>query len=287
MIPYVRLQQASDRQLEAVLNDALDGAEAEIARAAGKTGVGAQARTSQMVALRQVAKKILKDVFDGTGEIVRQRQKDAAALAEDLLLRDEKGIWKIIEPSAEKRAKIGNDLRLTAARNIQATMKRVLETEQPLSSRVYKSQALAEGQVSKVVNRGIATGSSADDIARNVRDLIDPNVSGGVSYRAKTLARTEINNAFHAQSISDMKSRPWIDQAQWNLSKSHNEEGCVCETYAKTRLFLADRIPKKPHPGCLCSITPKLPDLDTALKSFMSGQYHPWLPEATMVYPTL
>ena len=249
-----------------------------MASLAPKAGVGAGARRSQLLASRSVILQVIRKLFLEVGNVIRADQANAARLAADLLFEDEKAIWRTVEPDAEKREQIRIDLRTTAARNVQAMMTRVLETEQPLSKRVYKSEALAKKQVQNIVNRNIAIGASADDLARDVRSLINPDVPGGVSYRAKTLARTEINNAFHAQSINDMKGRPWINQAQWNLSKSHNEQGCVCEQYARTRHFPVDRVPKKPHPGCLCSITPVLPDLDTALKNFMSGQYAPWLP---------
>ncbi|QNJ55321.1 MuF-like minor capsid protein [Gordonia phage LittleFella] len=244
----------------------------------GKPGVGAGVRRGQLLASRSVLLQVIRKLFLEVGNVIRADQANAARLAADLLFEDEKGIWRVVEPDKDRREEIRLELRTTAARNVQSMMTRILETERPLSARVYKSEALAKKQVQNAINRNLAIGASADDLARDVRKLIDPNVPGGVSYRAKTLARTEINNAFHAQSINDMRERPWIEQAQWNLSKSHNEEGCVCEQYARTRLFPVDRVPKKPHPGCLCSITPYLPDFDTALKNFLSGQYSPWLP---------
>lgn len=247
-------------------------------KVAGKEGVGARARASQLLASRSVINKILHELFKVVGGVVREEQSQAAQLAEELLMKDEKKIWEILEPDASRREDAKRDLMVQAARQIQATMKRIFETEQTLSQRIYRSEALSKGQVSKTINRHIAIGSSADDMAKDLKSLIDPKAPGGVSYRAKLLARTEINNAFHAQSIADAQDRPWINQVQWNLSKSHNEQGCICEEYARQRLFPVSHVPKKPHPQCLCSITPKLPDLDTALKEFMSGQYAPWLP---------
>lgn len=278
IIEYVKLQLSADRRVTEALQDALDQVDASMGKVAGKEGVGARARASQLLASRSVINKILHELFKVVGGVVREEQSQAAQLAEELLMKDEKKIWEILEPDASRREDAKRDLMVQAARQIQATMKRIFETEQTLSQRIYRSEALSKGQVSKTINRHIAIGSSADDMAKDLKSLIDPKAPGGVSYRAKLLARTEINNAFHAQSIADAQDRPWINQVQWNLSKSHNEQGCICEEYARQRLFPVSHVPKKPHPQCLCSITPKLPDLDTALKEFMSGQYAPWLP---------
>lgn len=278
IIEYVKLQLSADRRVTEALQDALDQVDASMDKVAGKEGVGAGARASQLLASRSVINKILHELFKVVGGVVREEQSQAAQLAEELLMKDEKKIWEILEPDASRREDAKRDLTVQAARQIQATMKRIFETEQTLSQRIYRSEALSKGQVSKTINRHIAIGSSADDMAKDLKSLIDPKAPGGVSYRAKLLARTEINNAFHAQSIADAQDRPWINQVQWNLSKSHNEQGCICEEYARQRLFPVSHVPKKPHPQCLCSITPKLPDLDTALKEFMSGQYAPWLP---------
>ena len=217
--------------------------------------------------------KVLDVLFRSVGKVIREEQANAASLAENLLIQDEKEIWKIVEPDPKKRAKVYDDMTVQASRQIQATMTRIFTSQKTLSSRIYRSEAMAKSQVSRTIERHIAIGSSAQDMAKDLKSLINPKVPGGVSYRATLLARTEINNAFHAQSIADMQDRPWIEQAYWNLSKSHNEEGCRCEVYARQHVFPVSNIPDKPHPQCLCSITPKLPDLDTALKEHIAGKY--------------
>lgn len=256
----------------------MDQVDASFSKMAGKTGVGAAVRASQLSASRRLIEKLLKSIFKDVEKVIREEQSNAARLAESLLIKDEAEIWEMILPDVQERADTLENLRVEASRQIQAVMKRVFQTEKPLSAKIYRTEALAKNQVTRVVDRHIAIGSSAQDMAKDVRSLIRPDVAGGVSYRAKLLARTEINNAFHAQSIDDAKGRPWLSQMYWNLSKSHNEQGCICEEYARQHTFHIDEVPEKPHPQCLCSVTPKLPDLDTALKEFMTGQYSPWLP---------
>jgi hypothetical protein len=162
-------------------------------------------------------------------------------------------------------------------RNIESTITHVLETEKPLSARVYKTAALANGQVSQAINRSLARGDSAQKLAKSVRALIDPDVPGGVSYAAKRLGRTEINNAFHAQSIHDAQLAPWVQEMRWHLSKVHEPQGCVCETYAVYGLFPIEHVPEKPHPNCRCYVTPELPAYDNFENALLSGQFDDFL----------
>lgn len=249
----------------------------------GKSGVGAKVRASQILAARSVLSSTIPNLFRAVGSIVREEQGNAASLAEALAIKDEKGIWATLIPDRKQRDDHTQDLIVQADRQVQAMMTRVLKTEQPLSKRIWNSEAIAKGALNRRINSGLARGDSADNIAKDVKDFVSPNTPGGASYRAKMLARTEINNAFHAQSIADAQARPWVEQMNWNLSKSHSEQGCVCEQYAATRLFPVDGVPKKPHPGCLCTVTPELPDLDTVTKAHMSAQYQGYLPGRGMV----
>lgn len=279
ILRYIRLQQASDKRVQAALQDALDSAGDALSSFEGKAGVGAAARRAQLLSTRVIIGDVIKELFKELGNIVRSDQGEAAALAARLLYEDEKKIWAIIERDAEKRAQIERSLEAQARRNVQSMMTRILKSERPLSRRVYAAESLSKGYVSRVVNVHLARGSSAVDLAKDVKKLIDPRVKGGVSYAAMRLARTEINNAFHAQSIADVGDRPWINQVQWNLSKSHpdSKPEDICDTYAHIRVFPANDVPLKPHPNCLCSITPVIPDFETAYNQFMSGQYGNYL----------
>ena len=250
LIQYVKLQLTADRRVEQALNDALDELEASLSKLEAKPGVGAKVRASQLVASRGVIAKVLDRLFGSVGKIIREEQSSAARLAEDLLIKEERGIWGIVEPSKIKQAGSQEALRVQAARQIQATMANVLGDRYDLSERIYKSKAMSKNQILRTVNRHIAIGSSADDIAKDIKQFVNPKAPGGASYRAKLLSRTEINNAFHAQSIADAQERPWIRQVNWNLSKSHEREGCVCEKYAMQKLFPVDNVPRKPHPQC-------------------------------------
>src|SRR6185312_14751741 len=59
-----------------------------------------------------------------------------------------------------------------------------------LSRQVYRTEALANGWVDRVVRKALILQTSAKDLAKQVRQYIDPNVKGGVSFAAIRLART-------------------------------------------------------------------------------------------------
>ena len=220
----------------------------------------------------------MRDIFGTTENLIRNHQQDAAVAAVNASLYDERGILSWLFPNSVDRLQYADSLRQTARRNIEATIVRTLFTEKPLSARVYKTQALADGLVGRTVNNALARGDSAKNLAKEVRALIDPNTPGGVSYAAMRLGRTEINNAFHAQSIMDSQEKPWVQEMRWYLSKRHEKDpGDECEIYAATGLFRKEEVPEKPHPNCRCYVTPELPDYDEFEKSLISGHYDPYL----------
>lgn len=168
-------------------------------------------------------------------------------------------------------------MRQSASRGVQAMMTRILVSKIPLSQQVYRTEALASGQVDRIINSSLATGDSAADIAKKVRSSIDPSTPGGVAYAAKRLGRTEINNAFHAQSIADIEDKPWVDDVNWNLSKVHVPQGCKCEEYAAIRVFSNDSIPDKPHPQCMCYTTPNATNFDDFKANLLAGIYDDYI----------
>lgn len=283
IVEFSRLQLKADRRVDQALEDALEQVDRSLRGLKGKPGVGARVRASQLATSRSALSKIVTQSFRSVKSIVKDEQSSAASLAESLLIKEERGIWRELIPDKTSRGRAILDMQAQASRQIQATMARIFQSERPLGARIYRSEALAKNQVSRTIDRHIAIGSSAQDMAKDLRALVDPKVSGGVSYRAKLLARTEINNAFHAQSISDARERPWISQVRWNLSKSHYEEGCVCEEYARAEFFGVNEVPLKPHPQCMCSITPEIPDLSAVMGAFLSGEYGSWAPGSGIV----
>jgi hypothetical protein len=154
----------------------------------------------------------------------------------------------------------------------------------PLSRAVYKTQALASGMVDRKVKQGLLLGMNARTIAKSVKDLIRPDVKGGVSYAAHRLARTEINHAYQTSQAERYADEPWVTGMRWNLSGSHPAPD-ICNV-------LADRddydlgagvypVGKRPdsHPNCLCYQTPEQIDEDAFVDAFIAGDYNTYLDE--------
>lgn len=279
LVRFLQVQQASDKQVNRVLNEALEDLNAKLATLDGKPGIGAATRRAQLVGNRGVINSVLSLLYKKLGDIVRSGQAQAASSASAAERAEAAQVLMILVPDPAKRKVLQKSLEQTAIRNIQSTMTRVLQTQQPLSKRIYRSQKNTQVRVNRIVNSHLAQGSSAEDMAKDLRRLFNPKVPGGVSYAAKRLARTEINNAFHAQSISDMQDRPWIDQVRWNLSKSHpvKQPHDACDDYARIGLFPPDHVPPKPHPNCFCYVTPDLPDINTLTNDFLAGKFNAWI----------
>lgn len=164
----------------------------------------------------------------------------------------------------------------------------------PLSKQVYKTQALAMGWIDRKIRTGLILQTSAKELAKQVRDFIDPNVKGGVSFAAFRLARTELNNAFHTTAIA-RADEPWATGMGWHLSGSHPPHPPgrpeVCETYARTDnglgvgVFPRGKVPSKPHPQCLCYVTQEVVDEDTFIDKLLAGDYDEHLGHKAEVDP--
>jgi hypothetical protein len=82
------------------------------------------------------------------------------------------------------------------------------------------------------------------------------------------LGRTEIQNAFHMAQIDAQKVNPAALGAVWHLSEQHDVPD-NCNMYAERNMhklgrgvFPVGKVPRKPHPQCMCFLTTKLPDRD-------------------------
>lgn len=159
----------------------------------------------------------------------------------------------------------------------------------PLSSAVYKTQALATGLVNRRVTQGLLLGHGHKRIADSVRDLIRPDVKGGVSYAAHRLARTELNNAFKTAQEARYADEPWTTGMRWNLSKSHPRLD-ECNLYATEDahdlgpgVYPVGERPHS-HPNCLCYLTPEQVDEDTFVDNFIAGEYNTFIDETVYTH---
>jgi hypothetical protein len=140
------------------------------------------------------------------------------------------------------------------------------------------------------VNAGLLLGYSANKIAGMVRDLVKPNVAGGVSYAAFRLARTEINHAYQTAQEARYADEPWSTGMEWHLSNSHPEKD-ICDLLATQDLhglgkgvYPFGEVPVE-HPNGLCYRTPVQVDEDEFVDRFLDGEYDEYLDQELGVDP--
>lgn len=260
------------------LYDAQHDLQSRLARLAARNGgVGAQVRQVQLSQINQVLTKTLTALWQEIGEEIVVGGQDVADASSstqavyDRVLFSSAGVPL---PDALVRAEEAY------ARNVVEHYWSRMENGISLSDQVYKTEALSKSWVDRAVNRVLLQGGSWKDIADAVKPFIDPNVKGGVSYAAKRLGRTELNNAFHQSAIRLGEQNPWVEGQQWNLSGSHPKKD-ECDTLASKTVerrlgrgvYPADSVPSKPHPQCLCYLTPKTVSEEEFFDRLMAGDY--------------
>jgi hypothetical protein len=275
---YLAVERGFDDELYKVLTQSAKDVDKALVKLTDKTNISSRIRGTQLSLVHNEMRRQMRDLFGPVSNLIRDHRKTAAKAAVEAGLYDQSRFLSMAFPNPADRAYYEESLKQTAQRNIESVMTRVLESHKPLSKNVYKTEALSKGMVDRAINAGLARGDSADDIAKSVRNLIDPKVPGGVSYAAKRLGRTEINNAYHAQSIHDAQEAPWTTEVRWNLSKVHKDDpGDACEEYADMGTFQVGHVPEKPHPNCRCYVTPELPDHEQFQQRLVAGQYDQYL----------
>lgn len=265
---YIKAQQFTDYELRQILRDTATDASRMVQGASNM-------RTAQVQLARQQV-ELWASVKDhtkvGIGDAV-----DAAALTQSIYDEEfmramgiDSSYWRM-SVLAQSRAGITN---LISRR----------ENNISLSEKVYKNRAWSTGKIDRVLNSGIALGKSAAEIAADVRGFISPDVPGGVSYAANRLARTELNNAFHTTQVKQMVDNPFVERAKWNLSGSHPKPD-ECNEYADSvhmirggpGEFRPEEVPDKPHPNCLCYITPVEMDIKRAKQALQNGEFDSYI----------
>lgn len=281
---YASLQSRYDRKLDRLLIRVSNDLEKQIRELDGKNGVGAQVRRQQLIGAQGVVRKLLREFWLEAGELVRAGREEAADTALDAGFEWDEILLNRIFPVEDDRVQMRKYLLAAADRNIDAMLRRVYGERQPLSRRVYNTQKLANGWVDRAVEAGLAGGASALDIAKRVKSMINPSTPGGVTFAARRLARTEINNTFHAQTILDNEDKPWNTGMRWRLSGSHAVPD-ECDEYGQQEngmgpgVFPVHQVPAKPHPQCFCYVTPETLTAAQFDAAFERGEYDAFIEE--------
>lgn len=258
----------TDAEIKRVLRDAAKEAERIVAQGV-KAGTGKQVRAAQVGLANLMAQ-----TWAGVGDATRVGIGDAVDAAADLSARFDLALMNAVGASGTHWH---YSVLATARAGIDSLVSRQTRTVS-LSEAVYRNRALSTGQVDRMVNQGLLLGKSAAEIAKDVKGFIDPNVPGGASYAAMRLGRTEVSNAFHETSKRRYKSTPWVEEVNWRVSGSHPRPD-VCDEYGDDSPWDVNEVPPIPHPHCLCTIEPRVMDLDRYAKNFKAGKYDNYIDE--------
>ena len=245
-------------------------------------GTGAAVRNAQLMQAMTSISGVLSAFWNATGDIIAAGQQDAMTEAlrtsfdwDEVLLR--------LGLTSKKRAAMKVSLTAAGRYNVEAFLARVYVTRLPLSQQVYKTSALAQGWVESRVDRALAQGRPVAELAKEVRDFVDPRTPGGATYAARRLARTEINAAYHATTVVHNEDKPWNAGMQWRLSGSHPTFD-ICDSMARRNhsglgpgVYPRDGVPSKPHPQCFCVVYPKLISPKEFVKAFSAGEYDDYM----------
>lgn len=272
----------TEAQLQAILKDGAAEAERLIPKMMEQNTTGGRLKASEMAIVQREIKALLDALWGDIGAAVRTGVGNAAlsaAQGEDILLR-----FMNVNGSATMQTAFTEQARGGIANILAKAANNI-----PLSLQVYRTQTLANGEVNRRVQRGLLLGHSAERIADSVRDLIHPNVRGGVSYAAMRLARTELNNAFRTSQELRYRDEPWTKGMKWNLSSSHPERD-ECNDYAEADdyglgagVYAFGHLPRS-HPNCLCHLTPVQEEEDDFIDAFLAGDYSEFIDETAYTH---
>ena len=244
----------------------------------------AMVRQAQLLTAMTSISGTLSSLFNAIGDLVQAGQEDARreALAASFNWDD---VLLAMDLSAAKRRAMRQYLLEAGRFNVEAMLARVYKTRRPLAEQVYKTGALASGWVERRIDSALARGATVTELAKDVRDFVNPATPGGASYAARRLARTEINAAYHAVVIGHNEDKPWNTGMKWSLSGSHPAVD-ECDEFARRDhaglgrgVYRRDSVPPKPHPQCLCYVYPETLTPDAFVRGFRAGMFDAYLAE--------
>lgn len=274
---YLLIQKASDQEVLAALRKADTRILQELNKLSD--GVGDQVRKSQLQLVRVAILKRNAELWESVGDITAAAISRAAAAGAQTTFENSSSVLKSLLPE-EDWSYLKRSVGAQAEKAVETLSDRLGSSKRELSNKVYSVRDLASGKIDTIINNALARGASAKELADDVRGFVNPQTPGGVRYAALRLARTEINNAFHAAQVREAQAEPWVTGLKWNLSGSHPVPD-ECNEYAETShveggeagVFNKNEVPIKPHPNCLCYTTPVVLDDEEVLDAIVRGDW--------------
>lgn len=277
---YARVQRLADRDVLAILQQAARDVNRMLREMAQREGIGAAVRREQLLTVRRNLLREQAVVFQRLGDVISARRLEAAARAVQLGSAVDSVLFEAAGRSGQARA-LAAALRRGLQETVNVALVRMTQSRIPLAERIYRTRVWMDGRLDKMIQSALLRGLSPREFAAEARAWFNPNAPGGTRYASLRLARSEINNAFHAVAINQAAEKPWIDKMQWHLSGSHPKPD-ICDDYAHggakgDGLYPPREVPRKPHPHCFCYVTPESPSEEDFLDNLVAGRYNDYL----------
>jgi hypothetical protein len=232
----------------------------------------------QRAQMERVRRELLAEqarLFDRLGDKVSARRLRSATRAAKLSRVADRALLNLAGAGDEGK-RLYDGATITAQRTLDTMLARIGLSKLPLAERIYNTRVWMDGRLDRLINGELSKGLNAARFAKVARDWFNPSVKGGTRYAAMRLARTEINNAFHATSITYAQDKPWVSKMDWNLSDSHPVPD-KCNEYADLSPWDVYAVPRKPHPQCLCNVTERAMGEDEWMDKFIAGDFDEYL----------
>ena len=279
LIEYLKVQYQADRAILLMLRQTARSVDSEISKIEklGDLSVSQKIKRAQLANSKQAIHEAIDQHMAMVGGEIRGRRSQVAEVA-GKAIADTAEIFETAGYSPGQVKAMQQSMIKSAQVGVESAMARMQGLSYvPLSRKVYKAAALSKGQVDRVIQDHLARGSSARELASDVRRFVNPRVRGGLRYASMRLSRTELNNAFHAVTVDQSKKSPHVIAMQWIMSGSHPRPD-RCNDFDQVE-YLPHEVPDKPHPNCLCVVIPITPTRDQFLDNYRAGKYDGFVEE--------
>lgn len=281
---YAQVQVVTDQQIVTILADAAEAMRTDMARiiSKGRITMSDQIRHQQMATVRKALLEHQSAALRALGRVVEARRLEAAARAihlgnaMDAYVLDRLGRNSLAQ-------EVLNNLVYGLEQTTEVALARMGYSYTDLAQNIYNNDVWLGSRIDQRISAMLAQGLSAKEFAREAVDWFNPSTPGGVRYASMRLARSEINNAFHAVSVQQVQDKPWVHAMEWHLSGSHPKAD-VCDEYANEDKFNLGagvwpkaEVPRKPHPHCFCYATGVQVGEDEFLNTLLGGGYDDWI----------
>ncbi len=265
----------SVRRIDKILQHASADVLAKLREHAG----GGTLQEKYLSALLTDISRVLDNLKGDYGDLMGLHLLGSAQIAADREARIAGGLFSTddleaatagLHPSFTRAADIGGAGRvsvtygLVAEDAVNAVYQRVYRDGLTLSDRLWRLDAGIRRAVEDRVVSAVAQGTSAQNLAKDLRQYLTSTGQGNARYNAMRLARTEINTAHREGGIRavtkpDGTLRDHVQAIGWRLSMSHPEPD-ICDVWASQDIdglgpgnYLPQNVPVD-HPHGLCFI---------------------------------